>query len=92
VLECDAGEAQTHLDALQALVKAVSGTVRVTEVTSTCLALEIDAPDAAMPRLKAGLQLGGAKLVSGTAACGGRLAVILTFPPFTRPKPQEQVQ
>lgn len=82
VLECNEGEAKTHLAALHALVQSVEGNVCVTEVTSTCLALAIHAADAAMPRLKAGLKLGGATLVPVLPAKGTQLAVILAVHPF----------
>jgi hypothetical protein len=85
VLECDEGEAETHLAALDALVQSVEGSVCVTEVTTTCLALAIDAPPAALPRLKAALKLGGATLVRGSPATSGQLAVILAIQPIPQP-------
>lgn len=73
MLECDEGEVETQLNAIQGLVELVAGTVGVTEVTSTCLALVIDVPDAAMPCLKAGLKL-GARDTCPRLACKGQPA------------------
>ncbi len=84
VLECEEREAQVHLAALQALVQSAAGTVCVTEVTSTCLAIEIDAPPAALARLKGALKLAGATIMTGVAAAEHPLCVILSM----RPAPQ----
>ena len=82
MLECDERDAQAHLAALQALVQSAAGTICVTEVTSTCLAMLINVPAAAIPRLIAALKLGGATLVPETPAEGGPLAVVVAFPPL----------
>jgi hypothetical protein len=63
VLECDESEVEAHLAALDVLVEAASGTMALTEVTSTCLAISIDAPPAALLRLAAALKLGGATVL-----------------------------
>lgn len=81
VLECDEKDAQIHLAALQALVKAAAGTVCVTEVTSTCLAIGIDAPPAALVRLKGALKLAGATIMTGVAAGEHPVCVILSMRP-----------
>lgn len=87
VLECGEDEAEAHLSALNTLVNSLAGTIHVTEVTGTCLALAIDAPNAAMPRLRAGLKLGGATIVPSTPAKGDRIAVILAV---HRQKPKDR--
>lgn len=84
VLECDECDAQAHVAALQALVQSAAGAVCVTEVTSTCLAIEIDVPPAALARLKGALKLAGATIMSGVAAGEHPVCVILSM----RPPPQ----
>lgn len=79
VLECDEREAQAHLAALEALVQSAAGTVCVTEVTSTCLAIEIDAPPVVLARLKGALKLAGATIMTGVASGEHPLCVILTM-------------
>lgn len=83
VLECDEGEAQAHLAALHALVQSVAGTLLVTEVTSTCLAIGIDAPPAALVRLRGALKLAGATIITGVAAGEHPACVILSMRPPT---------
>lgn len=81
VLECDEDEAEACLAALNRLVASVAGTVHVTEVTSTCLALAIDAPDAALLRLKGALKLAGATIVTGVTGGKHPVCVILSMRP-----------
>lgn len=79
VLECDETEAGAHLAELDALVQSLAGTVHVTEVTSTCLAIGIDAPPAARGRVKGALQLAGATIMTGVAAGEHPVCVILSM-------------
>lgn len=79
MLECDAGEADAHLAALARLVHGAAGTVHVTEVTSTCLAIGIDAPPDALMRLRGALKLAGATIMTGVAAGKHPVCVILSM-------------
>lgn len=87
MLECDEREAQAHLAALEALVQSAAGTACVTEVTSTCLAIEIDAPPVALARLKGALKLAGAAIMTGVASSEHPLCVILTMRPAPNADP-----
>lgn len=84
VLECEGFEADAHLAALRALVEGMAGSIHIAEVTSTCLAIGIDVPVTALPRLRAGLKLGGATIMPQAAGADDRLFVILTVRPPNR--------
>jgi hypothetical protein len=75
------GEAEAHIAALTQLVQGAAGTVDVTEVTSTCLAIGIDAPPAALMRLRGALKLAGATIMTGVAAGEHPVCVILSMRP-----------
>lgn len=79
VLECEAGEAEARIAALGSLAETLAGAIRVTEVTSTCLAVDVEVPAGAAPRLAAGLRLGGATIVQDALATDRRLMVILAL-------------
>lgn len=79
VLECGEGEAQAHLAALTRIVEAADGGLQIAEVTSTCLAINIAAPTAVLPRLKAALELGGAAIIGSAPSGTSRITLILTL-------------
>lgn len=81
VLECDGSEAEAHLAALGALAGGMAGSIRIAEVTGTCLAIGIDVAPGQLARLTAGLKLGGATIMPQAARATDRLFVILTIRP-----------
>ncbi|OQW73154.1 MAG: hypothetical protein BVN32_13865 [Proteobacteria bacterium ST_bin14] len=84
VLECEEGALEAHLAALTTLVHGAAGSIHVTEITSTCLAIGIDAPLAAQMRLQAALKLGGATVVPCAANDYQVYVILAVRPPYVK--------